>query len=333
MTEKDTSARGFHLNALNCVFLALAFAFFVIRFVRHGDETAYAMGRVTGSMLFTILVPSLLALAAYHITSRSLFVGRLVFNLFVLLIVLSQIAQSAKQQQLARDIDSLSADRRAFVGQARGAETFGEAEGIVAKYNQDVDDKLGRIEAQSTGVEKKVMRAVRRIASDATQVTSRWQDALGAVESTEVLDPAALTTNEEFERQIQVVEAFLSENQRYRTHFETMPETTRAKLQEVGQDNAMVKGMIAGAQNAYDAQEGVFNPLLDAYDGYGSAILSALRLLESHQGQWSHDSGVIEFTDDRIRDDYIAIVDRLQNEGETVNRLSGELLTIIEGLK
>lgn len=332
MTEKDTSARGFHLNALNGVFVALAFAFFVFRFVRHGDESAYEMGRVVGSMLFTILVPSLLALAAYYITSRGLFVGRLVFNLFVVLIVLSQIAQGTRRAQVAKDIESLSTDRKAFVGQVREAGTFDEAGDAVENYSQGFNDKLERIEAQSSGVEKEAMRVIRKISSDAGKVTSRWQTALGAVESAEVLDPAALTTSEEFGRQIQVVETFLSENQRYRTHFNTMPETTRAKLQEVGQDNPMVKGMIAGAQNAYDAQKGVFNPLLDAYDGYGSAILSALRLLESHQGQWSYEAGVIEFEDDSIRDDYIAIVDRLQNESETVNRLSGELLTIMESL-
>lgn len=332
MTENDGSAKRFQLNTLNGIFLALAFVFFAARFVLGGNFSAYQVGRIAGSLMAAVLIPYVLGLVAYLVTFRKQTVGRVVFNVVVVMLVMGQIAQGTRRAQVAKDIQSLSTDRKAFVGQVREAGTFDEAGDAVENYSQGFNDKLERIEAQSSGVEKEAMRVIRKISSDAGQVTSRWQTALGGVESAEVLDPAALTTSEEFGRQIQVVETFLSENQRYRTHFNTMPETTRAKLQEVGQDNPMVKGMIAGAQNAFDAQKGVFNPLLDAYDGYGSAILSALRLLESHQGQWSFEAGVIEFADDSIRDDYIAIVDRLQNESETVNRLSGELLTIMESL-
>lgn len=333
--EKSEPVKSLQLNTLNGVFVALAFLFYFARLIVGGEYSSEALGRLSGQMMASFLVPYVFGLLAFLVSFRSQAVGRTIFNVFVVTSTLGQFAKVAVEDRQVRQIQhakaaaELDQNRESFVQNIRSAESIDEVNQANEQYRGESLELLRSMEASSSGVERQTVQVLIRIKAENDRLEDEWGAALSELESDRLLDAGVLTNDEEFELQKQIVRTFHERNQRYRKRYNELPEIARTEFSRVSKTHQMTKGALEGLIGAYHAQKGVFIPMLDAYDQYAQVILDMLVLLQKEQGRWSATEEGILFEDESALEEYDQHYLRLAEAEGSINDLREKYLDVL----
>jgi len=287
----------------------------------------YTIGRIVGIMV----IPFVLSWLAWIISRRSKTAATVVFNLFIVLAVLSQAVEINKARKKADTLNQLLSKKEDFSSTMKQSLTDENADGREAlkDYSNEVISSFDELEANSSGKEKQVFAVMKAFMKEVQVYNDNFQAASGAVFDPSVLDYSLFTSPQALDQRLALVDEYQAQIDAYTNFYFNYIQSLEKKLEPIGMDSRVVKQALSGVHKVYDKQVVINRDLFQSHRDYESSIRKLLTLLKSNPDTWTVQDGYITPYSQKFLDEFNGYVEDLNDAANRVNENSRRLFETI----
>jgi hypothetical protein len=144
-----------------------------------------------------------------------------------------------------------------------------------------------------------------------------------------MLDFALLGNISECDRQIKVINCYISNSIDYKRFFSNKVPFLKSKLRGLNQNNESVKGFMTAIIQKDSVQKIFFIPYINAHIEFGKNLVKIIELLKVENGKWKSENNMVSFEKSDCQEIFdAAIIEAAKNE-EEINELYDKLLEVI----
>ena len=323
MNQKFTLAKSNKIYALVITIL------YMVNFLIFANKTSYAIGGLVGRVLFVLLFATLVAWIVWWLAGKKEKGGQVTFNIVLSLILIGLFVQFRHNFIQSNKLKKIEIHKAAFKNDLATLDDPKEREQRYNKFVKSVDDGFNDLARTSRGEEKKFYLIMSNFVRDTQLTAQKWIVAYNHITASRMLDYARLSDNKEFDYQKNIAKTYIKESIAYNKFFTDLIPNLKERLSVFGKNNKLSLITLKGARDKYLEQKPIFEPLLATHIKYGNNILKVLELLQQNKSKWSYKNDELQFSDDKILNQYNALVDKLDNNEAMINSLASKLVNTI----
>jgi len=284
-----------------------------------------------GTLMFLWIFPTLFAWAFWLISRRNFSVLSITFNAALIFAVFSQFtALVQRSDNKTAALDELIENRATLFGAVIDADDDADKiDNAKEKFYENVTATFDKLAKSSHGKEAEFYKIIQKFSAKIQSNERRLDDSIAAAMDESVFDFATLNDGEEAERQIEIIQRYISAAQAYKIYFVTIPANLKSALSAFGDDFPMAVEAMKVANKQIESQRSIMIPLLDTHEAYGQGMVAIIELLTRHQSNWKFTNGSITLDDGANQAQYDAILEQLIHHEETINKLVDKLTSKI----
>jgi len=332
--QSDESKKlKFTLSSSNKIFFGCAFALYVTIFVAFAKKSAYQMEEFWHGIVQLMLVPLAISWVSWHISGKRRAAAVIAYNIVLSLIIFGMLTLavgSLRDAQKDRALKGLMADQEAFRQKLSDSNlTAEQANLMLDDYFEKGRTTFEDLGNKSTGIEARLYKVMSESLAETEGVVRAWRESYMAVLDPNILDLSLLKSEEEIERQEEILGTYVTETRRYREYFLKMVENLEKRLTPLGLQNGHVKRALNGATGGYNRQRPLMIPLFQAHIENGESMKEILNILEAEFGKWSYKDDTLLFEDEANLKRIMELYQRIGELEEEIRLLSSKVADVL----
>jgi hypothetical protein len=181
----------------------------------------------------------------------------------------------------------------------------------------------------SYGDERRALLILKNYIHDHDSIQLKWNDSFNAAIDPQMLDFSLLGKVSECDRQIKVLNFYISNSINFKRFVSNKVPFLKNKLSGLNQNNETVNGIMTGIIQKDSVQTIIFIPYINAHIEFGNNLLKIVELLKVENGKWKIKNNMVLFEKSDCQGIFdAALIEAAKNE-EVVNELSDKLLEVV----
>jgi hypothetical protein len=318
----------FKLSKTNLI-IASIIAVLIVGFqVRVNGLDAYSTGTIVGSLIVINVFAFLFAYLFWFILGKKKGGGTTTFtivSIFCLFSVFNQMVELNKKRQ--KPITDL---QNALAKYKNNMKVIPDsAESNYKTLSSEIKSGITAMINTSYGEEKRALLILKNYIHARDSILLKWNDSYNEAIAPPMLDFSLLENISECDRQIKVINYYISNSIGYKRFFINQVPFFKYKLSGLNQNNETVKGFMTGIIQKDSVQKIFFIPYITAHIEFGNNLLKMVELLKVENGKWKIKNNMVLFEKSDCQGIFdAALMEATKNE-EVINELSDKLLEVV----
>ncbi len=276
--------------------------------------SAYAQGRVFGSIVGALLLPTLISWIAWRLCRRSPLARTLTFFVVLALSIFGQAGRALLRKQredafarLAQVDASMRAEQRAAAEKGQTLDPKRQAE-----FAERATAEFRNMTKNSDANTRSAAEAGQAMMLELSTAGRRYNEALAAVEVAAFFDLKALATAEQIAAKRAAVQAFAEANTAMQTLLAGGADRLQRELDKRGVSAAFARGTIAGYKESSAARVAIILKIRETDAQLATTLLAFLDVAEGRHGKWTieQDTGKVLFETEAALERYNAAINQ-----------------------
>jgi len=323
--EKDK--HPFKLSKVNWIFGLMVIAISAFIFLRDDGINAYSLGTLFGRILFTGIVPLVVALVVWLIRNRKEYTGTHTFNIVLALLCFGMVKEiGAISNDKTQSVNEINKSASEFKEKINNEE---DAISAFEEHSNNVDEGIAKMIRTSTGNEQKVYQNLQKFTSINSSVMIDWQKAYDSVMEPRILNYSLLNNQKEFDYQIDVLENYIEQSEEYKNYFENRKSLIEDLNKDIPTGNQTLIGIMKGIDNKDSIQKPIFRPFIDSHINYGNNLTEIIKFLNVNSGKWEYQNDELIFENSELEKKYSEIIQKIAENENQINKLGEKLIEVM----
>ncbi|WP_445717261.1 hypothetical protein [Flavobacterium sp.] len=317
----------YRITKTNWIVYAVACFIAVLMSLKEIHRIPEFIGHAIGLCFAFLLFASFFGLLFWFILGRKQNGGSTTFTVLIILTLLGQINNFAKNSNESTiDTSELKIAITKYKEDLKNDSIKGDV--AFQNFTDVLEKNVDLFITQSSGDQKELFIGLKEFITEAKAEGNIWTTAQSKIASESFFDFSILHEQGEVESQIQIARDFAEASKRYKLFIQSRLKKLNQIIKNKDIDDEFSKAIIDVIEQKVKKQNPIFVPYIDNNITYGNKMVIVLEMIKKNK--WSKTpEGYIEFKDALIDTQFNDIMIELTEIEEKVNDLHGKLIDVI----